>query len=145
VLAQEGLQRTILLRHRRRETDQFRRPMHVVQATGSGDADTARGFRKQVSDLCIDHAPDGFMDPAAAGDAGEFRIDFRRVAGEQAHFLQLFQGEHAGAQSIVDIMVVVGDFVGEIAYLRFERRTTIVFESACQVRRVREPAPGSNA
>ena len=44
-----------------------------------------------------------------------------RMAGEEADSVELLEREQAGAQAVIDIVVVVGDLVGQIADLRFQR------------------------
>ena len=51
--------------------------------------------------------------------------------------------EQAGAQAVVDVVVVVGDLVGEIGDLRFERRPPLLEEALAdlaQLARVRHRA-----
>ena len=38
----------------------------------------------------------------------------------QLHFAQVLERDQAGAQAVVDIVIVVGDLVGEIGQLRLE-------------------------
>ena len=45
------------------------------------------------------------------------------MAAEQGDFLELLQGQQARTQSVIDIVIVVGNFVGEICELCFERRS----------------------
>ncbi len=42
------------------------------------------------------------------------------LAAEQAHLQQLGDFDHAGADAVVDVVVVVGDLVGEVGDLGFE-------------------------
>lgn len=44
------------------------------------------------------------------------------VARENAHLLQLLQGDQPGAQPVVDVMIVVGHLVGQIGQLGLQRR-----------------------
>jgi hypothetical protein len=102
--------------------------MHIVEAGGRRFGDAGR-FGQQVGHLGIDHAADGFMHPATPGDVRKLGIHFGGMAGEQAHALQLVKRQHAGTQAVVDIVVVVGDFVGQVADLRLQRGAAI-FEKA---------------
>ena len=43
------------------------------------------------------------------------------MAGKQLDFAQLLQRDQPRAQTVVDIMVVVGDFVGKVANLGLQR------------------------
>jgi hypothetical protein len=48
------------------------------------------------------------------------------MPGEQAHRFELFERDQPGTQTIIYVVVVVGYFIGQIAYLRFQRRTFIL-------------------
>ncbi len=54
------------------------------------------------------------------GQAGVFRCHLVVKAGEQVHFHHLRHGDQAGAQAVIDVVIVVGDFVGQIGQLGFE-------------------------
>ena len=74
----------------------------------------------EVANQGVDHLTDGFVDQATPAERWIARLNQSDVAREKADLAQLLQTDEAGAQAIVDIMVVVGNFVGEIAYLRFQ-------------------------
>ena len=44
------------------------------------------------------------------------------MVGEDFYRLKLVQRDQARAEAVIDIMVVVGDFVGQVGDLRFQRR-----------------------
>jgi hypothetical protein len=99
--------------------------MHVIKAGGLGFGDAPGRFGQEIRHLRVDHAANGFMDPATPGNPREFDIHFGGVAREQAHLPQLFKGQHPGSEAVIDIVVVVGDFVGEVADLRLQRGAAI--------------------
>jgi hypothetical protein len=55
------------------------------------------------------------------------------VPRENADLRKLFDREQTGAQAIVDVVVVVGDLVGEIGELRFERRLPPLYETLANI------------
>ena len=55
------------------------------------------------------------------------------LAAEHAHFVQCRQVDQLRADAIIDIMVVVGDLVGEIGDLRLEPRLLALEEALAQL------------
>ena len=60
------------------------------------------------------------MDQAAIGDVRVTRLDVRQVTSEGAYFAQLLESEQARAQTVVYVVVVVRNLVGEIGQLRLQ-------------------------
>ena len=73
-----------------------------------------------------EHAPDGFVQPAfAVGRCAQLRMlaqGFVRKTGKQGHLAHLLQGDQTRTHAVVDVVGVVGDFVGQVAQLRLQRR-----------------------
>ncbi len=83
------------------------------------------------------------MDEAAAGQFPVAREDRIVLAREQRDVLQLVQRDEARAQAVVDVVVVVGDGVGEVRDLRLEARLAALDEAPPELAeraRVRERA-----
>ena len=59
------------------------------------------------------------------------------VPRQQRHLFELFQRDQPGTQAVIDIMVVVGDLVGEVGDLRLQRGTAIVQEALADVAQLR--------
>jgi hypothetical protein len=72
----------------------------------------------QIGDQRIDHAPNGFVDQSSVV---QLRVTYAhrfKVKGKYGHRGQLFNRNQFGADAVVDVMVVVGDFVGKVCDLR---------------------------
>ena len=65
----------------------------------------------------------------SAGAARMLASDLLHVARENRDALELFNSQQPRAQAIVDIVIVVRDFVGEVRQLRFERRPLALHEA----------------
>ena len=75
-----------------------------------------------VHDQRVDHSTDRFRHCTALRDRRPFLNDLVIVPCESRHALQLLDAEQARSQAIVDVVIVVGDLVGQVRQLRFERR-----------------------
>src|SRR5262245_30260693 len=110
----------------------------AAHRVGEGDdgvrrmADVGGAFRRKrlkpsptlggcVFDHRADEAANGFVEEPRAVDAG---IGFAHI-GERArrdrHFGKLGEGEEAGSVAVVDVVIVVGDVIGERRSLRLDR------------------------
>ena len=69
----------------------------------------------------------------------------RSVAFEDRDLAELLELEQAGAQPVVDVVVVVGDLVGEVGDLRFERRPAFLEEALADVAELARVARPSSA
>ena len=58
----------------------------------------------------------GFLDPGVA------RRDLAKDRPDQRHVVEIGDGEQPGAQPVVDVVIVVGDVVGERRHLRLGAR-----------------------
>ena len=61
------------------------------------------------------------------------------MAREAIHLVELRERDQAGAQAIVDVVIVVGDFVGEVANLRFQRWPAILEETSAEFAQLARP------
>jgi hypothetical protein len=86
----------------------------------------------EVANQRIDHAPDGFVDQAAPANSRIKSPDISRMPRKQADIFQLLERDQPGAQSIVHVVIVVSDFVGQIADLRFHRGLRATDETFAQ-------------
>ncbi len=89
--------------------------------------------RREVDDQRVDHPADRFVHHAALADLRKLRAHLARVAREQRNILQLGQLQQARAQPVVDVVVVVGDLVGEVGDLRLEARLALLQEALADV------------
>ena len=120
VASQETLELLVFGGHLSAEADQRRSAPDLVEGTHPGQTDLFGAGAGEISDERIDHTPDGFVDQAAIGDVRVTRLDVRQVTSEGAYFAQLLESEQARAQTVVDVVVVVRNLVGEIGQLRLQ-------------------------
>ena len=78
----------------------------------------------------VDHAPDGFVDQSAPGQPRVGALHDLPVAEKDRHRIELFEGDQTRAQAVIDIVVVVGDFVGQVGKLGFEGGLVTLKETA---------------
>nr|GEU28520.1 hypothetical protein [Tanacetum cinerariifolium] len=122
VLAQEALELGRILAHGIGKADQRGRQPHVVEiARRHVGQQRARGD-DQVVRQRRDQAAQRFVDGAPARQAREGPLHVLVQAGKEIDLLQLLDGDQAGTQTVVDVVAVVGDFVGQVGQLRFQRR-----------------------
>ena len=77
------------------------------------------------------------MDQAPPIQLGEFLQRKIVVVLKYGHGTKLFQGEQARAQPVIDIVVVIGDLVGQIRKLRFKAGLLLVEK---QLSHIAQPA-----
>ena len=86
--------------------------------------DFRAGRLDHVIHLRAEHAPDGFVQPSlAVGRCAQLRLlaqGFVRKTGKQGHLAHVLQGDQTRAHAVVDVVGVVGDFVGQVAQLRLQ-------------------------
>ena len=96
------------------------RGANIVQTMHCRCADILPGLPDQVGNQRVNHAAHGFMHNATAFQIRIGRIHFIQMCGKKSHLSQLFKGDQARAQTIIDIMVVVGNLIRQIGDLRFQ-------------------------
>ena len=121
VLVQELLELLLLLLDAGTETDERRQIAHVVDSTRLMLRDQCPAAFGQVGHERVDHAPDRFVNQAAVQKGRILGFDRIKMPREYPHRRQLLDRYQARTQSVVDVMIVVGDFVGQIGNLRFQR------------------------
>ena len=91
-----------------------------------GDAAHAFGAATRFGDDVVDHDPDLRADQLAqlpaALDVGVAGFDRAPALGHEGVRQQLVEIEEACVQAIVDIVIVIGDVIGNRRHLRLERR-----------------------
>lgn len=92
----------------------------VVDGARLGGVDVGLGRGDQVGQDVVDHPPDDLVHQPALAQVGVFVRDNVVLPPEQANFQQLGDFDHPGADAVVDVMVVVSDFVGQVRNLGFE-------------------------
>ena len=80
----------------------------------------------------IDHPPQNFIHLPAARERRVLRLYFGVIFAEQRHRQQLLHGDEAGANAILDIVIVVGYFVGKVRELRLQSGLLTVDEAFAQ-------------
>src|SRR6185436_1668522 len=80
----------------------------------------AAGFC-QVRNQRVDHASDRFMNQAAVQKYRILFFDDLQMPRENPHGTKLLDGDKTRAQAVVDIVIVIGNFVGQVCDLRLER------------------------
>ena len=123
---QEALERGRLQAHRGAEQHQGRQLPRLVRRARTSEPDRLACSRNDVIDLGTEHATDGFVQHAAAGQGRVLAQHLGAVRLEQFDLVQLLQRQQAGANAVVDVVRVVGDLVGEVAQLRFQGRLGMV-------------------
>ena len=87
-----------------------------------------RGLADQVAHHAVDHAADRLVDQAPVVDAGIAPADLREHGTDQRHIGEIGDREQPGAQPVVEVVVVVGDVVGERGDLRLGTREGVQVE-----------------
>ena len=117
---QEFLEVAIGFLHGGREGDDgLAEAADVVHRFDMLDIDVLAGIDDQIRHHAIDEAADGFVDQALFADFGIARPYLAENPAYAFDLADLLDGEQPGAQAVVDVVVVVGDVVGERCDLRF--------------------------
>src|SRR6266404_5778269 len=133
MFAQERLQRVIELARTVAEADQ--RPWigsNFGDRAHAGRGEARRRRIDQIGDEVIDHAPQNLVYLPAARERRVLRPHFIVIPLEQRDRQQLFHGDEAGANAVFDVVIVVGDFVGEVGELRLQSGLLTVDEPLAQ-------------
>ena len=99
---------------------------HGVDVGRSRRAQQVAAGTDHVHHDLVDHAADDFVDGATRRqlrDSAAWTASYWRA--NSAHLAQVVERDQPGAQAVVDVVVVVGDLVGEVGDLRFERRLRV--------------------
>ena len=97
----------------------------------------------QVGDQRVDHTANGFRHGAARRQIGIARQHLGVMTAEDGHILHLLDRDQARPQAVVDVVVVVGDLVGQVGQLRLQRGLGALQEAhahRAQLARVRRRA-----
>src|SRR6266404_1762741 len=130
VLAQERLELQVLLaagvaQHRQRQ----RLRAHFIDRARLRPRELGLRGADEVDHDVVDHAPDGLVHQAALAKIRIERHDGVVLPPEHAHLAQRGQVQQLRADAIIHVVIVVGDFVGEIGDLRFEPRLAALDEA----------------
>ena len=117
---EEGAQGTLALGQRVREGDE----RHVHGAHGGGacglvEGDAAAGFVGDVIDPDADEAPDGLVGDHAVAEMGVFHADAPESVADDGDVIQVVDGEQARGDAVIDVVIVVGNVVGQGGDLGF--------------------------
>ncbi len=85
-------------------------------------ADLGGGRFDQIANLGVDHSPYRLVNQTAPANGGMEPPDVGDVARKKAQLFELLDPYQPRTQAVVDIVVVIGDFIGKVADLRFQRR-----------------------
>ncbi len=135
VLVEKFLQRQVLLVTPRRTSTPAAAPASRTSSIDVGTLllEAAARLLDQVGHDGADHAADDFVNQATII---ELRITVAHVnvlRFEQWLFAQLLETDQARAKSVIDIVVVVGDRIGDVRQLRFEARLLAFQEALADV------------
>ena len=83
-------------------------------------ADIRRTRPDEVRYQCVDHAPDGFVDEASASQPGILAQHKSSMARKYPDARNVLQAEQPGTQPVINVMVVVRDFIAKIGDLCLE-------------------------
>jgi len=133
-LTQESLELLMGLEYRGAERDERLRPRsHLRDRGGPRLSNPCRRGVDDVDDDVVDHAADGLVDELALRKPGMLTPCSGVVAVEQADLAQVGYVDEARAQSIVHVVIVVRDLVGEIGELGLEARLPAADETLAEL------------
>src|SRR5216684_8380979 len=92
---------------------------HLLDGLYGARGEPLAGFSDEVAHHAIDQPANRLMDQSRLIEPGIARADLGEHRTDERHLGEIGDGEEAGAQPVVDVMVVVGDVVGERGDLRF--------------------------
>ena len=78
----------------------------------TGARDIGGALTDQIPHKRIDHAPDGLVNQAPSRDVRVMTFRHRQMPCEYFDLRKLLLGDQAGAQAVVYVVVVVGNFIG---------------------------------
>ena len=133
-LAQEALELEMLGADLGAHADQL--PIvraHRVDVGGRGSAQQRGAGADHVDDHFVDHAAHDLMHRRAAPAAADRLRAPLAVARTRRTSHRSVERDQAGAQAVVDVVVVVGDLIGEIRQLRLETGLRAVDEALADV------------
>ena len=118
-LEQETLQRPVMVAHLvRKSRDRRSEAAHRVGAVGAARLQPPLGFADQVAHHAVDHAADRLVDQTRLIEPRIAPPDLLEHRADQRHLGEIGDREQAGAQPVVEVVVVVGDVVGQRRDLR---------------------------
>ena len=97
------------------------RVTHIVGADRRQALQPPARLGDGVIDQRGDEPPRRLVERAGSIEAGIGCAHFGKRAAGKRHFGKLGESEKAGAIAVIDVMIVVGDVVGERRKLRFDR------------------------
>ena len=115
-------QRAVRLEQRGAVADERRGlAAHVVGARHFRGGDEFRAGRDHVLHLPVDDAADDVAAQFLAGEFGEMRAHFLVAVLPRGLLGELLGRDEVEVEAVVEVVAVVGDLVGEVGDLRFER------------------------
>ena len=97
---------------------------HRLHISGSVFVQCFLRRTNNVIDLIAQHQTNRFVQPAARvtrlGQCGVALKRLIRIAIEQRHFANLVESDEARPHAVVDVVRVVGNFIGQVAQLRLQ-------------------------
>jgi hypothetical protein len=95
----------------------------VVGGVDGAGAQACFAGADDVADFAVDDAADGEVPAAFVVEWAVLGFDLARcVAPDADLFIELGFGEEAGIETVIEVVAVVGDFIGEVGDLSFEGR-----------------------
>ena len=94
---------------------------HRRRVAGPRRLQPPRGLGQHVLDHGREHPPQRLVPPAPRLQPGMRRVDFGQRLAHHRQVRDLVEGEEARAQPVLQVVVVVGDVVGECGDLRLQR------------------------
>ena len=133
-LAQETLQFQVLLAHRFAHGDQRATVRaHGVDILRRDDLEPLAAGADHINHHFVDHTTHDLVDAAARRQRGIRGAHAVKMPAHQRDFAQVFERDQAGAQTIVDIMVVVGNLIGEVGQLGLESGLLAIDEALTHI------------
>src|SRR5262245_5130485 len=130
---QKALELPALRQGARAEPYERRCAAHGVDRSRGSAPDVFGAGADEVGHQGVDHAPYRFVYEPAAREPREFAQGRLHVAADDVHPDEALQLDEPGAQAVVDVVVVIGDLVGEVGDLRLERGPLLADEPLTDV------------
>jgi hypothetical protein len=134
VARQKAFQRDVLFVNGRGHADERRvRRAHVFDRGNARLDEATLRFLDEVIDDRADHAADDFVNEATVLELRIAAAHGLVLRVEQRLLAQLVERQQPGAVAVVNVVVVVGDRIGDVGYLRLEARLPALQEALANV------------
>jgi hypothetical protein len=106
---------------------------HGIDAVHSGLLDIPPCLNDEIAHQVIDHPADGFVELPARRSVGILLEHWCMAALEDPHFPQILDGQQAGTHAVVNVVIVIGNGIGQVRKLRLEPGLRAIQEALADV------------